>query len=142
MLRWVCFFDIIKWKFIQAESFRIGKMKQILTFALFVVVFMPRVSVAEIPSVNFVDDKVSALSGVVKLKANDDAVVKLTGDQTIAGNKTFGGAVMLTNTIADTSNDNHVATTKWANDRVAAAKGDIPVGGQNSTTFTKIWIEE
>ncbi|MDE6250993.1 MAG: hypothetical protein K2M34_05200 [Alphaproteobacteria bacterium] len=130
-------------------------MKQILVFALFVIMFMPHASFAEIPSVDFVDDKVSTLSDVVDTKADNAAVVHLTGDEMIAGTKTFAGnvhmnnlnantdgAVTLTNAVVSTSNDNQVATTAWTNSRVTAAKGEIPVGGKDSTVFTKIWIEE
>jgi len=130
-------------------------MKQILVFALFLFVCGTGVSVADIPSVDLVDGKVAALSDVVDTKADDNAVVHLTGDETIAGVKTFSGnvkmnnlnantdgAVTLTTAVADASNDNQVATTAWTNSRVTAAKGDIPVGGKDATTFTKIWIEE
>lgn len=117
-------------------------MKQILVFALFVFVCGTSVLRAEIPSVDLVDGKVSALSDIVDTKADDNAVVHLTGDEIIAGDKTFSGNVAVTASVADTSNDNHVATTQWTNARVTAAKGDIPVGGKDSTTFTKIWIEE
>ncbi len=130
-------------------------MKQILVFALFVFVCGTGVSVADIPSVDFVDDKVAGLSDVVDTKADNNAVVHLTGDEMIAGAKNFtgnvkmnnlnantDGTVTLTTAVADASNDNQVATTVWTNARVTAAKGDIPVGGKDSTTFTKIWIEE
>lgn len=121
-------------------------MKHVLVVALFVVVFMPRASVADIPSVDFVDGRVTELS---------DAVVHLAGDETITGAKTFtgnvqinnlnagaDGAVTLTTGVDAASNNNQVATTEWTNDRIIAAKGDIPVGGRDATTFTKIWIEE
>ncbi|MCM1294506.1 MAG: hypothetical protein NC311_03020 [Muribaculaceae bacterium] len=117
-------------------------MKQILGFALFVFVCATGVSVADIPSVDFVDGRLSQLSDVVDTKADDAAVMHLMGDEEIAGAKTFSGTVTLGTAVADASNDNQVATTKWTNDRVASAKGDIPVGGKDSTTFTKIWIEE
>lgn len=122
-----------------SRRLKIEKMKQILVFALFVC--GTSASFAEIPSVDLVDAKVSTLSGVVDTKADDNAVVHLTGNEIIAGDKTFSGNVALTASVADTSNDNHVATTQWTNGRVTAAKGYIPVGGKDSTTFTKIWIE-
>ena len=117
-------------------------MKRVLVFALFVFVCGTSALFAEIPSVDLVDGKVSALSDIVDTKADDNAVVHLTGDEIIAGDKTFSGNVAVTASVADTSNDNHVATTQWTNARVTAAKGDIPVGGKDSTIFTKIWIEE
>ncbi len=132
VLHGIGFFDIMH---NSMESLRIGQMKQILVFALFIIAFVPGVSVAGIPSVDFVDDKVS-------VKADDDAVVHIAGDEEISGDKTFNGTVTLANAVASTSNDGQVATTAWTNDRVAAAKGDIPVGGKDSNVFTKIWIEE
>lgn len=117
-------------------------MKYILVFALFVFVGGTGVLRADIPSVDLVDEKVSALSDVVDTKANDADVVHLTGDEEIGGAKTFSGAVTLGTAVADASNDNSVATTQWTNNRIATAKGDIPIGGKDSTTFTKIWIEE
>lgn len=136
------FFDIIMMIKYPNGGIGINNMKRILVFALFVFVGGTGVLRAEIPSVDLVDEKVSALSDVVDTKANDTDVVHLTGDEDIGGVKTFSGTVMLVGEVADTSNDNSVATTKWTNDRVASAKGDIPVGGKDSTTFTKIWIEE
>ncbi len=130
-------------------------MKRILVLALFVFVWGTGGAVADIPSVDLVDNKVATLSDVVDTKADNNAVVHLTGDEMIAGAKNFtgnvkmnnlnantDGAVTLTTAVADASNDNQVATTAWTNARVVAAKGEIPVGGKDSTTFTKIWIEE
>ncbi len=131
------------------------KMKRILVFALFLFACGTGGVVADIPSVDLVDNKVATLSDVVDTKADNNAVVHLTGDEMIAGAKNFtgnvkmnnlnantDGAVTLTTAVADASNDNQVATTAWTNARVTAAKGEIPVGGKDSTTFTKIWLEE
>lgn len=130
-------------------------MKQILVFSLLLFVFGMNASFADIPSVDLVDEKVSALSDIVDTKADDNAVVHLTGDEMIAGAKNFTGNVTINNLSANTdgavtltapvvadSNNGQVATTGWTNGKITAAKGDIPVGGKDSTTFTKIWIEE
>lgn len=87
-------------------------MKRVLVFALFVFVCGTSALRAEIPSVDLVDGKVSALSDIVDTKADDNAVVNLTGNEIIAGDKTFSGNVAVTALVADTSNDNYVATTQ------------------------------
>ncbi len=117
-------------------------MKRILGIALLTMFGGSGVCFASITSKDFVDGAVNQLQETVDLKADNDAVVHLTGDESIGGNKSFTGNVMVDGNIDAASNNNQVATTKWTNERVTAAKGDIPVGSKDSTTFTKIWIEE
>lgn len=117
-------------------------MKRILTIALLAVVYSSGACFADITSKDFVEGAVNQLQASIDLKSDDDAVVHLVGDESVAGNKIFTGTVKLDGNIDAASNDNSVATTKWTNDRVTSAKGDIPVGAKDSTTFTKIWIEE
>lgn len=56
--------------------------------------------------------------------AKDAQVVHNTGNETVAGNKTFTGAVVLNNatavTKATTDNSNAVATTKYVKDVIAS----------------------
>lgn len=55
----------------------------------------------------------SAISSAASGKADDSAVVKLSGNQTVAGNKTFTGAVSISS--APTA-DTHAATKKYVDD--------------------------
>ena len=43
--------------------------------------------------------------------------------------------------VAMTTDSNQVATTKWTNDKIDAARGVIPNGGANSTQTAQIWVE-
>ena len=55
----------------------------------------------------------SAISAAASGKADDSAVVKLSGNQTVAGNKTFTGAVSISST---PTADTHAATKKYVDD--------------------------
>lgn len=55
----------------------------------------------------------SAISAAASGKADDSAVVKLSGNQTVAGNKTFTGAVSIS---ATPTADTHAATKKYVDD--------------------------
>lgn len=70
-----------------------------------------------------------------------DAVVHKTGNETITGVKTFSGTLLISNDIASNTDSNQVATTKWTNDKIDAARGVIPNGGADSTQTAQIWVE-
>lgn len=43
--------------------------------------------------------------------------------------------------VAESSNNNQVATTKWTNKKIDSARRTIPVGGPTATEYAEIWIE-
>lgn len=54
---------------------------------------------------------------------------------------TVANSITVKSDVATTSDNNQVATTKWTNDKIDAARGMIPVGGANSSEMAQIWVE-
>lgn len=74
----------------------------------------------------------SAISAAASGKADDSAVVKLSGNQTVAGNKTFTGAVSIS---AAPTADAHAATKKYADDGDATTLASAKVYVDNQVGY-------
>ncbi len=183
---------------------------------MFMVAFMAFSAYADIASVSYVDENVSALNDTIAFKPDDSDVVHRTGTETISGEKTFknrirsefsgavfdadrillnagsnpylklsgesqgvnyfiqvfndllyvgptyskamsvdystgdvsipaslnvSGAITVNSDVHSGSDSNTVATTKWTNDKIDAARGKIPSGGENAAATVTIWVE-
>ena len=90
-------------------------------------------------AINDVSDRIDAavtsvtnLATTVAQKAADSAVVKLTGDQSIAGNKTFTGSV----TVPAPTADGHAVTRAYYTANLPAAGGGGTAGVTTDATST------
>lgn len=77
------------------------------------------------------DSTTQAAVGAVSSKADDSAVVKLTGDQTVAGVKTFSSSPI----VPTPTNDYQVATKKYVDDNAGG-------GGGGSGPWTSIAVAD
>lgn len=83
------------------------------------------------PSQNAVYDKISAMDTTIGSKANDSDVVKLTGNQTIAGTKTFSTSPVVPSKTSDATNTG----TAIATEAQVYKKQDTLVSGTNIKTI-------
>jgi len=67
----------------------------------------------------------TTVANQIAAKADDTAVVKLTGDQTVAGVKTFSSAPVVSATIAADDDSTKVATTSWVNAKITGVTYEV-----------------
>ena len=68
-------------------------------------------------------------------------MVHIDGSEEIKGAKTFSGGVFVKSDIEEDNNTNQLATTKWTNEKIQAARGRIPLGGEDAEPSVQIWVE-
>lgn len=84
---------------------------------------------------NYVDGVTSSIQSQINDKADDDAVVHDTGDETVAGTKTFS-SFPVTPSSAPTT-DYQVANKKYVDDNIGSGSGDMLLGTAQTVTATK-----
>lgn len=57
------------------------------------------------------------------------------------GDLSITGSASVSTDVAQNSNSNQVATTKWTNEKIDTARRTIPVGSADATEYAEIWIQ-